>query len=302
MVPAADSFGHEPDRDALVEHRLHHRAQLLGVGPGVSLPDTDSDLEQGLGILDDLCPCPPWRPLATCRTFSPSSISTVTSRVPAQIDRLLRLGFGLEPDFAVDHRRTTSRSGEAFRSRSTLASRCRAALFDEARNLRLGHHDLTALLSLPWSRRTPTARRISRPYCVTITEPLVQRIGSGEKVRRPARARSSSHPIDGPGDRDRGNDSAVPIAHRRRDAGDARLSVRPHSVPSRAGEPRVSTRSPNDRIGEHARWVCGSAHARRTLAPEPAVIGIRAPTRTVSRRPAAVPWTRRRCAVCLPGR
>lgn len=53
---------------------------------------------------------------------------------------------------------------------------------------------------------------------------LVERFGSCEKVRRPAGSRSSTHPIDGAGDRNRGNDSACRVSDGSRDAGDTGLT------------------------------------------------------------------------------
>ncbi len=49
----------------------------------------------------------------------------------------------------------------------------------------------------------------------------------------------------------------------------------------------ASARALNTAFGNTAAWVAASVWASNTLAPEPAVIGNRAPTGTVSRRPAA---------------
>jgi hypothetical protein len=48
----------------------------------------------------------------------------------------------------------------------------------------------------------------------------------------------------------------------------------------------ASVRSVNMASGSTACWVAASAKASSTLAPEPAVIGNRVPTGTVSRSPA----------------
>ena len=68
------------------------------------------------------------------------------SGVPAKIDGLLRLGFGLEPDFAVDYREP-HRDQVRHSVGAQRRHRCRTALFDEARDFGLGHRDLTTLLS-----------------------------------------------------------------------------------------------------------------------------------------------------------
>ena len=129
---------------------------------------------------------------------------------------------------------------------------------------------------------------------------LVERFGSCEKVRRPAGSRSSTHPIDGAGDRNRGNDSACRVSGREPRRWRHRAHVRPRSVPSRAGEPRAAlVRRTTHRRGRSV-GVCGSAHARRTLAPDPAVHRQSgSDEHRVTQGRSVVPSTRRRCVVCL---
>ena len=112
----------------------------------------------------------------------------------------------------------------------------------------------------------------------------MQRLGGGEEVGGPAGAGAAAHPVD------RARRPRSPRSQRRRRRAPARrhsrrrVRARPRSAPSRAGAPRQA-RSPKPRRAAPRAGVCGSAQASRTLAPEPAVIGRRAPTGTVSRRP-----------------
>lgn len=87
---------------------------------------------------------------------------------------------------------------------------------------------------------------------------LVERFGSCEKVRRPAGSRSSTHPIDGAGDRNRGNDSACRVSDGSRDAGDTRLTfgcTLCPAAPANLEEHSFAER----RIGENGPlglWIC----------------------------------------------
>src|SRR3546814_7501709 len=101
-IPRPSTVGNEPYRDALVEQRVDGRAANVGVRARVSLPDGDSHSEEGFRILDD--------DPGTLHRDSSERVVRLTvfdqdghSGVPAKIDGLLRLGFGLEPDLAVDY-------------------------------------------------------------------------------------------------------------------------------------------------------------------------------------------------------
>ena len=74
------------------------------------------------------------------------------------------------------------------------------------------------------------------------------------------------------------------VADRRGHRGDPGLALGDDCAQPRR-RTSASVRSVNVASASTARWVDGSAQAISTFAPDPAVIGSRAPTGTVSRSP-----------------
>ena len=127
VVPGTHPSGVEADDDAVARHELDERAERLVVGAGVALEDVDADLPHQVGVVEDGA--------GALEGDAAELVVGVAGldeerhpRVAAEVDDLLRLRLGLEPDVAVEPRVPHAhqvREPEA-PSVATVAERCSA--------------------------------------------------------------------------------------------------------------------------------------------------------------------------------
>ena len=117
------------------------------------------------------------------------------------------------------------------------------------------------------------------------SEPVLQRLRGGEEVRGPSHAGAAADALD----RARRRRRRRPPVRSRRAPGADTLATPASRSATLCAQPRrrtsTRTRSENVASDRTARITPGRLQAASTLAPEPAVIGSRAPTGTVSRSP-----------------